>query len=213
MAGYITQARNNKLSDQEIKNNLLKSGWQEADLSPFFNTPQIPIPPSPNTAGNVNNFSNSLWDTFEHALLFISLYITAVALSILLHTITDKYVVNTALDAVRQSTDSQNWVIRGALAALIVAFPLFAFIFLDITKRTLANSALRNLKARKIFIYLTLVITFIIMIISAIKFVFGMLNGNITLNFLLHFMITSLIPGSIFTYYLQQIREDRLNYA
>jgi predicted neutral ceramidase superfamily lipid hydrolase len=94
------------------------------------------------------------------------------------------------------------------MASLIVSFPLFAFFFLRITKRTIEDVSIRMLKSRKFLIYLTLVVTFIILIINVITLVYTFIGGNITVNFFLKFLITLIVSGMIFAYYLYEVRED-----
>jgi len=54
-----------------------------------------------------------------------------------------------------------------------------------------------------------LVVTFLIMISYIIYTIFSLLEGNITVNFVLHLIVTLTVAGSVFGYYLQQVREDR----
>lgn len=211
IADYITQARSTNLSDAVIKENLLKAGWQEADvvasLTPV--APGIPVPTPDNKVENPG--SGTMWDSFQHILLFISLYVMATSIALIIHDFIDRF-----MPGIRTGYNfgySSSGLLQGETAALIVSFPLFAFFFSIITKRTQANPATRNLRWRKFLIYLTLIITFIIVLANVISLVYSLLGGNVTLNFFLHFLDTITVSGVVFAYYLGQVKEDRKGHA
>ncbi len=184
---------------------------------------QLPISPSVNqidkpATSQLSDYTGSMWDTFEHVLLFISLGVLATNIALLLH-----HFVNIWIKVPTQLSDQYglsyledvflNTFIRGFMAAIIVSYPVFSFLFLKITKRTLENPNNRSLKARKVLIYITLIITFLLVLANIITLVYNLLGGNINLNFVSHFLVTVTIAGIIFGYYLEQIKEDRKIYA
>ncbi len=158
---------------------------------------------------------HSMWDVFEHILLFISLYVFATSFTLLLHTFVDRWVppASGAYNSYRAMSSYTGTLMRGYLAAIIVSYPLFAFLFLRVAKNTFANSELRKIKARKTMIYLTLIITFIISLINFISIVYNFLGGNVSFNFLLHFLTTFGVSSLIFLYYLGQVKGDRQVYV
>ena len=212
---YIEKLRKNGSNDETIKQNLMSAGWQESDIDLALNTP-IPPPPHPPLSrdqsmnGDTNIHSApSMWDAFEHILLFISLYVLATAIAFILH-----YFIDHWFPAVEDTTryiahGFGKTMLRIYNASVIVSYPLFVFFFWRITKRTMEFPPLRGLHSRKFLIYLTLVVTFLIMISYIIYTIFSFLEGNITLNFVLHLIVTLTVAGSVFGYYLQQVREDR----
>lgn len=218
---YIAKAKAKGLDDNSIKILLMQNGWSESVVNSALNIATIEdlTPPKPSHLQTRQNISvtkpsSSMWDAFEHCLLFISLYIMATSIDLILNYFVDKWLPGiTDINNYSADTTWQDSLLRGYLAALIVSLPLFIFFFLRITKETLQTPAIRNLGARKILIYLTLVITFIIMLWNVITIVFTFLSGNVTLNFLLHFIITVLVSGIVFGYYLFQVKEDRKLHA
>lgn len=156
------------------------------------------------------NPAPSLWDGFEHLLMFISLLIMTFSLTLSIHFFIDKWLPNNAVEnyGFNYVYSWQLTLLRVYTAALLVSTPIFMFLFLRVTKKTINNPELRNLIIRKILIYLALVITFLIMIGNLISLIFSFLNGNATINFLIHFLVTILINSVIFAYYLHEIRED-----
>lgn len=174
---------------------------------------EVSVPPSPSSS---TASVYSMWDAFEHVLLFISLYTVAISIALMLHLFVDKWspdIFRSGYGFSPSFASFQPYLLRGYMAALIVSYPIFSFLFLKIAGRTKNLPSLRNLRARKIFIYLTLIGTFIISMISIIQIVLNFLNGNITVNFLLHFFVTFGISGLIFMYYVSQVKGDRQIHA
>ena len=68
-------------------------------------------------------------------------------------------------------------------------------------------------RAAPLALVLTLVIMFIILLYNIINIVSNFLSGNVTFNFLLHFMTTITVSGTIFTYYIYQIKQDNKHHA
>lgn len=156
------------------------------------------------------NSSSTMWDAFEHILMFISLYVMATSIVLVLYYFIDKWFPG--VTEYRYSYSNNDWqlgVLRGYLAALIVSYPLFAFFFLNTIKRTISNPLLRTMKTRKILIYLTLVVTFIIMLIYLIQLVYKLLSGDVTVNFMLHLLALFSVTGIIFVYYILEVKGDR----
>lgn len=212
---YIKKSRSESKSDDTIRSNLHAVGWGSDAVNRAFlivDSPDIPVPapsevPAPENKPKLT-LNHSMWDAFEHILLFISLYVFAFAVSFLLHSYIDHFwpeIKNTS----GYYSSYSGGLILSSMAALIVSFPLFAAFFLHLGFRTRNHPELRNLRSRKFLIYLTLIITFIIMIAYVIAAVYGFLTGNISVNFSLHFGAILLVCGSIFGYYLNQIKEDR----
>lgn len=203
---YIKLAKSKNISETDIISNLGQQGWNQDEIKAYLeNSLIVPKPPIPNSTA-------SMWDTFEHILLFITLYVLAVSIGLIIHFFIDKYTTN-ALLSNSYFIDSTNYLLRGYLASLIVSFPLFAFFFLRLTKKTRNFPVIRQLKSRKSLIYFTLVMTFLIVLFNIISLVYGFLSGNTTQNFILKFLTTVFISGMIFIYYLGQIKEDRKIYA
>lgn len=214
LESYIKKAREVKMTEAEMKRDLRSMGWLDKDIdSALRDNPLIPPPKPPEgyrgiSAGVAAVSSPTMWDVFEHLLMFISLYVLAIAFALALHLYIDRWVPGLP-ETYRTGANARLGELRGYLAALIVSFPLFAFFFLRIQSRTAKNPLIRAILARKFLIYATLVVTFIIVTGSIISIIYTFLNGNVNLNFFLHFLVTTFVSGAIFAYYLQQVKEDR----
>ena len=204
---FVTTSRENKISDPAIKDQLIKSGWNEDDvtaaLTPTISAvPNIPPPPVPQFG---------MWVAFQYVILFISLYISASALAGIMHIGVDNSITDTLSNnyGYDYSSSFNDFFIKAYLASLIVAFPIFAALFIILKRQMLHIPAVRNLRIRKILFYLTLIGTFLLMIGHLILTIFGFLSGSVTGRSIGHFGVTLLVAGSIFIYLLLEVREDR----
>lgn len=204
---YISTSRENKVPDVTIKDQLIKSGWNENDVSAALIpiapvVPSIPPPPVPQFG---------MWVAFEYVILFISLYISASALAGIMHIAVDNLIPDTLSNTSGYDYSSvfNDFLIKAYLASLIVVFPIFAVLFVILKRQMLHIPAVRNLRTRKVLIYLTMVGTFLLMIGHLIMTIFGFLSGSVTTRAIGHFGVTLLVAGSIFVYLLLEVREDR----
>lgn len=204
---YVGTLREQNIPEEKIKAQLLNAGWSVQDIEsvmvPGTSTP-VPPPPVPRV---------EMWVGFLYIILFITLYVSATALASIL-----KFLVDQVIPDVLSKRSTYSYIgsifygpetIIYHLSAMIVTFPIFAFLFLFLKKQQHLNPAVRNLRSRKLLIYLTLVITFLIMIFDLISTVYGFLNGTVTGRSISHFAITMLVSGSIFGYYVWEVKEDR----
>lgn len=197
---YVLGARNQGFSDEQIKTQLLKAGWDEKDilvaLTPKLST-QV-LPPS------VSHFS--MWVTFQYVILFISLYVSMIALGGIAHFAVDQLIQ----DNLRSYADmGSSYTIKWYLAAIVVSFPIFSILFLTVKRQELVKPAIKNIKSRKLLIYLTLIATFLVIIWKLITTIFNFLDGSLTTRTLAHILVTAGISGSMFFYYILEIKEDR----
>lgn len=204
---YISSARSQNINDDTIKAKLIESGWPEKEVSAAFSPPStsavnMPLPPP------VLHFG--MWVAFQYIILFITLYIWATCFGGILHYAVDQNFKD-KIDTLSYSYGTLLGLsfMPGYLAGLIVSYPIFAALFLILKKQTLEKPGMKNLKIRKILIYLTLVITFLIMIGHLITTLYGFFSAASTLKSLMHFLVTLLVAGSIFTYFLVEVWEDR----
>jgi hypothetical protein len=215
---FLSTAKEKGLTDQQIGKKLHAAGWsadQTDELLHPENTDLV-APPPPTGAHtsslHLATYSDdvSAWDTFENVLLFISLYVFSTSLVNVLHALVDSWMPPVSI--MTGLTASDGWThtrltIFGA--SLLVSFPFFAFFFSDVTRRTLKNPHIRQLKSRKNLIYITLVIAFLVVMYNIIWLVYNLLSGNVTVNFLINFATTLVIFGVIFLYYILQVRTDK----
>jgi hypothetical protein len=145
-----------------------------------------------------------MWDAFLHILMFISLLSSTISIIWILHNIIDQAFPSYGISYYYRSNELNSI----PLSMLIVSFPFLFFLFIKINKDTRANPVIRHSSTRKALIYLTLILTFITLLISLIALVFNFLEGDISTRFLLKFISTTGVTGLIFAYYLTEVRKN-----
>lgn len=202
---YISSLRANSVSDQTIKERLVGSGWPEKDvviaLAPVTMATELPPPPVPHFG---------MWVAFEYIILFITLYLWSTCFGGILHYAVDQNIKD-SIDNLSHSSASASSVMPGYLAGIIVSFPIFAVLFLILKKQSLEKPGVKNLKTRKILIYLTLIGTFLLMLGHIIFTVWGFLLAATALKSFAHLLVTLLVAGSIFGYFFIEVWGDRKN--
>lgn len=211
---YIKNGREKKLDEEVIKSNMIVAGWDpalvEAALKADLDAPAPPPPPpSQNLQTNKNNspiavVHNVTTRGLEYIIMFLAMGVSALALGFLLHSTANSWL---GVDAY----SFFDGLVPFATSALIVALPIFIFLFLRLKKAELTDTSLRQDPSRKRAIQLTLVVTFLIGIFNLIGYITSLLNSSGgygeqstsegTLNNTIHALITVSIAGAIFAYY------------
>ena len=214
---YITKAREKKLTNEQIKTNLLTAGWQEEQITDALSqNADLPVPPAPPSVAHVG-----MWTGFLYILFFISLYVLTTAIGGMLNLWVDK-AIPTVLDSsnYRSAPDFFSFlvgaydtpaVIRGYIAAIIVSFPLFMTLAFTLKNQLATQPYVRNLRSRKLLIYVTLIGTFLILLGDVITTCYELLAGTVTSNGLGHLGVTVLLAGAIFAYFMGEVKNDRKN--
>ncbi|HRO65842.1 MAG TPA: DUF5671 domain-containing protein, partial [Candidatus Dojkabacteria bacterium] len=95
------------------------------------------------------------------------------------------------------------------VAALIVVVPIFSFFFIRVTKRTKLYPELKRKTLRLVLVYITMIITSIVVIVDLIIVLTRFLGGEINLEAVFDTLIIVGISALIFMYALNQTKEDR----
>lgn len=209
LVGYVRQLREKGLSVQDIKEVCVSAGWSSRDVwQAIGEAYELPAPPPVSSTKNRSLGSINLWITFQYILLFISIYVMSISLGLLLITYIARWLPDPSVGYLYQ--DGTLATIRSCLAALLVSWPLFTLFFYQVKRKEVVDPHVRDLSSRKILIYLTLIVTFIVMTINLIMVLNALLDGSITSRFVANTAVILSIAGSIFWYYLGQVRQDRL---
>ena len=141
---------------------------------------------------------------FLYLISFIALYITAFSFGTLLF----QFINNAFPDPIAFGRSFSESSIRTALASIIVAFPLYLFLMRLLKKAEKKDPEQRQSKIRKWLAYLTLVIAAGIIIGDLITVLSGLLGGELSIRFALKALTVFVITGSIFGYYLRDLRRE-----
>lgn len=200
---FIDAALRAGKSRDEIAATLTAAGWSPEQiahgLKGYADLPFVVPVPRPRA-------HLSARDAFFYLLLFATLYITAYQLNSMLFSF-----IELAFPAAGNpyEADSAERSIRMATASLIVVFPLFLALSMKLSREIRLEPARRLSSVRRWLIYLTMLIASGFIIGDAITLVYNLLNGDLTVRFVLKVVVVAAITGTIFGYFLQTTRRDK----
>lgn len=195
------------LSRGQLRDALASAGWSEdevrAALSGFAELDfPIPVPrPRPYLSAR---------EAFMYVVLFTMLYVSAFSLGHILFQL-----INAAFpDPIRAGEyyyrPTLFEAIRWSLSSLIVAFPVFLFMARLVDRAISRQPYKRGSKIRKQLTYLTLFIGSVALVSDVTAVVYNLLGGELTVRFLLKVLTVAAIAGTIFGYYLADLRRDEV---
>lgn len=184
---------------QDIARALQSAGWPEKEiheaLEAYFDA-GLPLPvPRCRTSASPR-------EAFLHLLLFASLATWATALGSLLF---DFINIRFPLMDGRPNVDFAS--IRFGVAALIVAFPVFALTWRRVQKDIASNPARGMNPVRRWLSYLALFVAALILVGDAIGVVLSFLNGELTIRFVLKAVVIASLAGGVTWWLLRELRE------
>ena len=147
-------------------------------------------------------------DFFLHLLAIITLYVSAVAFTTLLFQYTNIYFPDQLEDSY-YSRLSHLSGIRWSIASLFIIFPVYAITSFFLNKSYIKTPFKRSLRIRKWLIYFTLFAAALIIIGDLVAVIFRLLGGELTVRFFLKVITLLFVTGSIFGYYLWDIRDEK----
>jgi hypothetical protein len=199
---FIQASKTKGASDEFLAALLIRRGWPAdavyAALGDYWAAVTgVGVPQRKSSA-------ESAREAFFYLLAFSTLCCWASALGSAMFTFIDRWFP----DLVTQPSYYQN--VRSSvtwqMAALVVAFPIFLLVMRAILKENAANPEQPQSGARKWLTYIALLLTAGAMIGDLIWFLAALLNGEITVRFVLKSLVVMLICGAIFVYYLRSLR-------
>jgi hypothetical protein len=192
-------------SRAEVNEALTQAGWSGADIAAAlrgYAEIDFPVPvPRPRP-------SLSARDAFQYLVLFGTLYISAFSLGQLLYQLINVAFPDPAWNELQVNAISD--IIRWSIAALVVSTPIFVFTARANTAAVQRFPAMRSSPIRRWFTYLTLAIAASILIGDSITALYRLLSGELTVRFVLKAAALGGIAGSIFYYYLGDLRRDEV---
>jgi hypothetical protein len=145
-------------------------------------------------------------EAFVYLLLFASLYIAAWNLGSLLFDLITRAFPD-AGDAdwqVERLADSIRW----SVASLVIAFPVYLFLAWQTGRELAASPAKRQSPVRRWLTYLTLFFAAGVLMGDMIALVNGVLGGEATTRFVLKVVVAAVIAGTVFGWYLWDLRRE-----
>ncbi len=142
-------------------------------------------------------------DVFLELWVVGTLYLSASFIVTLLFQYTNYFFV----DAANPYSFSQSTV-RWLVAILVTILPTHIFVLRLREKDYLQTPAKREGRLRKWLLYLTLFITAITCVVDFATLIFFFLNGEISIRFILKVLAVAIVAGSVFWYYLAELRRN-----
>ena len=184
-----------------IKDALIQAGWQEREIDAALDiyadtTFPVAVPkPKPYLSAR---------EAFLYLFFFILLGVVSYNLGSLLFALIDYTVADTLADFRQNQLPRQ---MRGAIAGLIVALPIFIFVARALQKNRRNNPMMQRSRIRKWLTYVSLIIAGCTLVGDGISLVSQFLNGDLTLRFTLKALVIALIAGGIFGYFIRDAEE------
>jgi membrane protein YqaA with SNARE-associated domain len=199
LVGFVKAGLERGLPREQLRDALLQAGWPSDQVSQAlagFADVQFPIPvPRPSSAASSR-------ETFMYVVMFATLIVSAYSLGNLIFELINRMLP----DPAQQAFGSTLQAIRWSLASVIVAFPIFVYVASLIDREVRAHPIKRASRVRKQLTYVTLFIASFVLIGDVITVVYNFLGGELTLRFLLKVLTVGAIAGSVFGYYLRDLR-------
>jgi hypothetical protein len=97
--------------------------------------------------------------------------------------------------------------IRWSVAMLVIVFPVFVWAMRFLKRDMTINPEKRDLKIRRWILYLLLFAAGAVLIGDLVALIYSFLQGELTTRFLLKIGVILAIAGSVFTYFLNELRD------
>lgn len=149
--------------------------------------------------------SLSAREAFLYLVLFATLYFAAWNLGSLLFDLINRAWPDPAM---QRGYDYLGRSMRWSTAAVIIAFPVFAFVSRHIAGEIARQPIKRLSPVRRWLTYLTLFVAAAVLIGDMTTLVYNLLGGELSVRFLLKVLVAALIAGSVFGYYLRDLRRE-----
>jgi hypothetical protein len=203
LVDFTRRALTRGIGRQEIATTLRQVGWSEADvraaLGAFADVPfPLPVPrPKPYLPAR---------DAFIYLVMFLALYVSAYNLCGLAF----KFIDRAIPDPLLRLGPGYDFgaAARWNVAILIVAFPLFLFVFRLVNRSIARDPAKRGSRVRKWLTYLTLFVAAATLTGDLVSLVYNVLGGEFTVRFALKVATVGIVAGGSFAYFLADARAE-----
>lgn len=141
-------------------------------------------------------------DFFLHLMTMVALYASTISFT----TVVFQIININVPDALETYYAGYDGTLRTGLSFLIVFFPVLIFTNWLLKKGYNENPDLARLWIRKWLIYLTLFVSAIIIMVTAVILINRLLDGEVTMRFALKMLSVFFVTGSVFGYYLHDLK-------
>lgn len=199
---FVREALLRGATKSSVQQALLSAGWapeQAQSALDAYADLDFPVPvPKPRPYLSAR-------EAFLYLVLFTALYLSAYHLGSLLFDLVNRAWPDAAmLEPWGSSEDSMRW----SIASILIAFPVFLFVSRYLGRELARNPVKRLSAVRRWLTYVTLFVAAGFLIGDLITLAYNALGGELTIRFVLKVMIAGVISGTIFGFYLWDLRRD-----
>lgn len=203
LESFVRDALARGASKQDIETTLAAADWPREQVRSALDAYadiEFPVPvPRPRP-------SLSAREAFLYLLLFATLYVAAWNLGSLLFDLIDRAWPDPADPA--YAIDRLAHSIRWSTASVIIAFPVFLLMARHLGRDLARHPVKRLSPVRRWLTYLTLFLAAAVLVGDMITLVYNLLGGELTIRFLLKVLVAAAVAGTIFGYYLLDLRDE-----
>ncbi len=201
LAAFIEHARTRGMDHATIRMLLLSAGWKEKEIARALSAQALDLPvPTPPDVGGAR-------EAFLHLVAFASLYAAVIAALSLAFDGINLLVPDPAVTAF--ASDRRDMVrasIRWSLSALLVAFPVFLWLSALLVRELRESPDRARSPVRRWLTYVTLFVASLALAGDVTVLVAAVLEGELSLRFLLKALAVAVVAGGGFAYYFQSLR-------
>ena len=201
---FVRESLSRGQNRDAIRQALAAAGWSEEQTRGVldgYDDVDFPVPvPKPRA-------SLSAKEAFQYLVLVATLYFSAYHLGSLLFDLINQALPDPAAPSRSLFGDSM----RFSVSALVIAFPVFAWMSHRLGIDVARNPIKRLSPVRRWLTYLTLFIAAGILIGDMTSLVYNLLGGEATLRFLCKVGVVAMIAGGIFYYYMHDLRREEVD--
>jgi len=155
---------------------------------------------------NIEHPKASPKDVFLHLGSIVALYGSAISFLVLVFQLVNIWIPDVALNYYGSRGFESS--ARGAIAGLIVFFPMFVISLRMLSASYKENESKRKISIRKWLLYFTLFVTAFVMAGDLISVIYNFLEGDLTLKFILKICAVFFVAAVIFWYYLRELKDS-----
>ncbi len=202
LAQFIQHARERGLDHATIRALLLDAGWKSKQVSEALVAEALDRPaPKPTGGGSAK-------ETVLQLFGFTALYTWVISLLTLLFTCINTTWPDPAWSLRYDSREAVNSSIRLALAAIVVAYPVFLLVWRHLLRGMARDPERRHGRMRRWLTYLSLFFAAVTILTDLITLVYYAFDGELTLRFLLKVGVLLVVAGSVFLYLALTLRSE-----
>jgi len=206
ISGFLKAGLERGLPREQLEDVLLEAGWPKDQvrraLGGFADVAfPIPVPrPAPYLSAR---------EAFVYLVLFGTLYGSAISFGSLIFAFIHQAFPDPSLDPAA-AMEMAREEIRWSVSFLVAMFPVFAFVFWTNDRAVRKDPGRRLSRVRQSLTYLSLFVGAATLIGVVTSIVYNLLGGELTVRFTLKVLTVATITGSLFGYFLRDVRREEV---